>query len=167
VSVRRPRAWIALGSNLGAREEHLAAAVAGLRATRGIDVEVVSPWIETEAVGGPAGQRAYLNGALRVATRLSPEQLLARLQELERARARERSLPSGPRTLDLDLLLYEGETRASAELALPHPRLEERLFVLEPLRAIDASLVLPGCKRTVAARCLELDAILRGRVGCS
>lgn len=164
---RRPRAWIALGSNLGAREEHLAAAVAGLRATRGVAVEAVSPWIETEPVGGPAGQRPYLNGALRVATSLSPEALLARLQELERERGRERTVANGPRTLDLDLLLYEGETRASAALALPHPRLEERLFVLEPLRAIDASLVLPGCKRTVAARCLELDAILRGRVGCS
>lgn len=164
---RRARAWIALGSNVGARDEHLLAAVEGLRATRGVRVEAVSPWIETEPVGGPDGQSRYLNGALRVATSLSPEALLARLQELELARGRERSVANGPRTLDLDLLLYEGETRASAELALPHPRMEERLFVLEPLRAIDASLVLPGCRRTVAARCLELDAILRGRVGCS
>ncbi|MBM3978190.1 MAG: 2-amino-4-hydroxy-6-hydroxymethyldihydropteridine diphosphokinase [Planctomycetes bacterium] len=167
MSSPRRRAWIALGSNLGPREELLAAAVAGLRAEREIEVEAVSPWMETEPVGGPQGQGPYLNGALRVATSLSPEALLALLQRLEQAGGRTREVVHGPRRLDLDLLLYEGETRASDALHLPHPGLEERLFVLEPLRAIDASLVLPGCRRTVAARCLEIDAILRGRVGCS
>ena len=152
--------WIGLGSNLGDRRANLDGAVEALRCADGIEVERVSPWIETRAEGGPAGQPDFLNGCLAARTALAPEDLLRLLQRIEAqfGRERAREVRHGPRPLDLDLLLYGELELARADLVLPHPRLEERLFVLEPLCALAPELVLPRSRKSVRERVLELRA---------
>lgn len=136
-------AWIALGSNLGDREGHLRAAVAGLRAEAGIELIAASRVYETDPVGPPP-QRPYLNAVVRVRTTLSPSELLGRLLAIERSRGRRRSgRPNASRTLDLDLLLYGDQRIESEELVVPHPRLHERAFVLEPLSEVAAGVSHP------------------------
>src|SRR5262245_8677284 len=125
-----PTALIALGSNLGDRAATLARAVELLRVAAEVRVAAVSRWHETEPVGGPAGQGPYLNGALRLETSLAPEDLLTVLQRIETELGRTRTERWGPRTLDLDLLLYDDVTCNTPRLTLPHPRLAERRFVL-------------------------------------
>ena len=152
------RAFVALGSNLGERRATLERAVAALRATAGVRVVRVSSWIETEPVGGPPDQPRFLNGVIELETQLEPRELLARLRELEHAADRVRSLRDGPRTLDLDLLLH-GESRSQTpELELPHPRMEQREFVLAPLAEIAPALRLPGCGLSVVERLTQLRA---------
>jgi 2-amino-4-hydroxy-6-hydroxymethyldihydropteridine diphosphokinase len=154
---------IALGSNLGDRRAHLAGAVEALRARPGVSVLRVSPWVETAAVGGPPDQGPYLNGVLIARCTLAPAALLGALQEIERAFGRERDpvRPHAARTLDLDLLLY-GEQRVDEPgLVVPHPRLEERLFVLEPLARVAPERILPGSGKTVRQRLSELRAARR------
>lgn len=125
--------FIALGSNLGDRRAHLAGALREIGATPGVRVLRYSSLHETEAVGGPPGQGRFLNAVAELATTLAPEALLERLHAIERDHGRERGIRNGPRTLDLDLLLY-GDVRCSAaRLTLPHPRMWEREFVLAPL----------------------------------
>lgn len=156
------RAFVALGSNLGQRRATLESAVEALRATAGVSVVRVSSWIETEPVGGPRDQPRFLNGVVELETQLEPRELLARLQELEQAANRVRSVRDGPRTLDLDLLLH-GESRSQTpELALPHPRMEQREFVLAPLAEIAPALRLGGCGLSVVERLAQLRA-QRGR----
>jgi len=152
------RVFVALGSNLGDRRAHLAAAVASLGATEGVEVWAVSGWHETRAVGGPAGQPDFLNGVLELRTELSPEDLLWLLQRIETRAGRDRrnEVRHGPRTLDLDLVLFGDERRAGPELVLPHPGLEERTFVLAPLAELAPELVLPGAGVSVAARLAAL-----------
>jgi 2-amino-4-hydroxy-6-hydroxymethyldihydropteridine diphosphokinase len=151
------RAFVALGSNLGQREVALAGAVAALRATRGIRDVVASPVYETDPVG-PGEQGAYLNAVARLETTLPPDALLERLLEIERAAGRRRSgVRNEARTLDLDLLLY-GDRRVETErLRVPHPRLHERPFVLEPLAELAPRLVHPTLRRPIG----ELAAAVR------
>lgn len=139
------RAAIALGSNLGGREEHLAHAVARLAADPDLRLLAVSEWIETAPVGGPAGQGAYLNGACVVETTLDPLELLERLHAIERERGRDRAreVRNGPRTLDLDLILCGELVRDDERLVLPHPRYAQRDFVLRPLAQVGGDLVDP------------------------
>jgi 2-amino-4-hydroxy-6-hydroxymethyldihydropteridine diphosphokinase len=139
------RAFVGLGSNLGDREATLRAAVGRLRGLIGTEVRGVSRFRNTEPVGY-LDQPRFLNGAVELETTLSAHELLAALLELERAFGRDRttSPPQGPRTLDLDLLLYGDDTIADAGLEVPHPRLHERQFVLEPLAELDPALVVPG-----------------------
>ena len=132
------RAFLGLGTNLGDREAELRRAVEGLRA--GGDVVAVSSLYETEPVGGPP-QGLFLNLVVELDTADSPERLLERCQALEAAAERVRLERWGPRTLDVDVLWVEGETRQSAELLLPHPRMWERRFVLAPLRELAPDLV--------------------------
>jgi 2-amino-4-hydroxy-6-hydroxymethyldihydropteridine diphosphokinase len=139
------RAFVGLGSNLGDREETLRAAVGRLRGLAGAEVRKVSRFRDTEPVGY-LDQPRFLNGAVELETTLSPQALLAALLELERGFGRDRAASplQGPRTLDLDLLLYGEETIAEPGLEVPHPRLQERRFVLEPLAELDPALVVPG-----------------------
>ena len=94
-------------------------------------------------MGGPPGQGDFLNGAILVETLLSPEAVLAILQEIEAALGRRREERWGPRTIDLNLLLYNQEVRRTPALELPHPRMTQRRFVLEPAAAVAASMVIP------------------------
>ena len=141
------RVALGLGSNLGDRRDHLDCAVRGLEArTR---VIAVSTYRETEPVGGPPGQGRFLNAAVLVETELSPRELLAVARELEKAAGRERRERWGPRTLDIDLLLCDDCILDEEDLRVPHPRLAERLFVLEPLREIAPDWIVPGLDRSV------------------
>ena len=139
------RAFVGLGSNLGDREGTLRAAVGRLRSMAATRVVRVSSLRNTEPVGY-VDQPRFLNGAVELETELPARELLDVLLELERGFGRDRSAspPRGPRTLDLDLLLYGGEEIAEPGLEVPHPRLHERRFVLEPLAELDPDLEVPG-----------------------
>lgn len=142
---------IGVGSNLGDRTAIITEAAHLLE--RDGDVHIVrrSTLIETVPSGGPSGQGAFLNGAWVVDTAFGPHQLLVILQRIESACGRTRTVRWGPRTIDLDLLLAEdGRLVASAVLELPHPRLLERPFVLEPLREIAGDWRLSRTGKTVA-----------------
>lgn len=129
------QAFIALGANLGDRERSFRTALAELD-TDGIRVVRVSSFHETQPVGGPTGQPMFLNAAAELATTIAPLALLARLLEIERRHGRVRTVADGPRTLDLDLLIY-GDLRIDTPvLTLPHPRMWQRAFVLGPLAEI-------------------------------
>ena len=151
-------AYVALGSNLGDSLHLLDCACEEMEALEGVELLARSRNHRTRAVGGPAGQPDYWNGAVRLRTTLSPEALLAHLQAIEHrhGRRREEEIRFGPRTLDLDLLLHGDQRREGLDLELPHPRLEERRFVLEPLFDLDPELRLPGSGLTVRERLLEL-----------
>jgi 2-amino-4-hydroxy-6-hydroxymethyldihydropteridine diphosphokinase len=128
------QAFIGVGANLGDRWATMHRALVALACEPGIEAFETSTVYETAPVG-VLDQPAFLNLVLGVETTLTPEALLAVLHQLEKAagRRREQEVRWGPRPLDLDLLLYEGETRAGPELILPHPRMWERAFVTVPL----------------------------------
>ncbi len=138
-AAERHRAFIGLGSNLGDREAILRQGVAGLAAAG--DVVAVSPLYETEPVGGPAGQGAFLNLVVELETADTPRALLRRCQALEDAAHRVRTVRWGPRTLDADVLLVDDLTVDEADLIVPHPRMWERRFVLQPLADLAPELV--------------------------
>jgi 2-amino-4-hydroxy-6-hydroxymethyldihydropteridine diphosphokinase len=138
------RAYVGLGANLGDREATIRRAVELLAGDPDIEVVAVSTLRETDPVGY-LDQPRFLNGAAALETTLSPRALLDRLLAVERALGRTREGPRhGPRTIDLDLLLHGDEVVDEAGLRVPHPRLAERRFVLEPLVELDRTLVVPG-----------------------
>lgn len=138
------RAYVGLGANLGDREQTLSAAVDALGGEAGIEVVAVSTWRETEPVG-VGRQPRFLNGAAELETTLTARDLLDRLLAVEQRFGRVRIAGEhGPRTLDLDLLLYGDEVLEEPGLAVPHPRLHERRFVLEPLAELAPGLLVPG-----------------------
>ncbi len=138
------RAYVGLGANLGDREANLRRALRLLADEPDVAVVAVSALRETDPVGY-VEQPRFLNGAAAVETNLAPRGLLARLLAVERALGRIRDgRRFGPRTIDLDLLLYGEETIDEPGLVVPHPRLHERAFVLEPLLDLDPELVVPG-----------------------
>ena len=141
------RCLVGCGSNLGSRRAQLDRAVELLRFMPGVRLEAVSRYRETQPVGGPAGQPAYLNGACLIDTDLGPHELLDALFAVEQTLLRDRSQRWAARTIDLDLLLYGDLVLDSAELTLPHPRMTTRRFVLEPCVEIGGALVHPvaGC----------------------
>ncbi len=138
------RAYIGLGANLGEREATLRRALERLASTPGVAVVGVSSFRETDPFGN-VDQPRFVNAAAEIETSLGPRELLDRLLEVERSLGRDRSREErwGPRTVDLDLLLYGEETVGEAGLEIPHPRLAERAFVLEPLLELDPDLRLP------------------------
>jgi 2-amino-4-hydroxy-6-hydroxymethyldihydropteridine diphosphokinase len=152
------RVFVGLGSNLGERETTLRAAIGRLRTIPSVELRAVSNLRDTEPVGD-VDQPRFLNGAVELETDLSARALLGILLELERAFGRDRAAgpPHGPRTLDLDLLLYGDATIDEPLLEVPHPRLHERRFVLEPLAELDPDLEVPG-KGSVQALLSKLDS---------
>jgi 2-amino-4-hydroxy-6-hydroxymethyldihydropteridine diphosphokinase len=152
-------AYIALGSNLGDRGDYLKRALAALRQDAGIEVTRVSPVYETRPVGGPAGQGAYLNAVAEVRTERTPADLLDVLLTIETSLGRVRKERDGPRTIDLDLLLYGDRIHTDAHLTVPHPRLHERLFVLQPLAQLAPGLMHPVLKRSIADLLAELQGL--------
>jgi 2-amino-4-hydroxy-6-hydroxymethyldihydropteridine diphosphokinase len=152
-------AFVGLGSNLGDREGTLRAAVGRLRHLPETKVLRVSTLRNTDPVGY-VDQPRFLNGAIELETALSARLLLGRLLELERTFGRDRAAAPahGPRTLDLDLLLYGQEVIDEPGLEIPHPRLHERRFVLEPLAELDPALEVPG-KGSVQTLLARLDSL--------
>ena len=128
-------AFIALGSNIGDGGKNLDEAVRALSLVPGIEVRKVSSYIITEP-WGYAEQPDFTNAVVSVLTTLSPEALLGVCLGIEAGMGRVRKIKNGPRIIDLDLLTYEGETRNTAELVLPHPRMRERSFVMIPYNEI-------------------------------
>lgn len=140
-------AYVALGSNLGDRIHHLRAAVKAFAGNDRIRVRAVSPVYETQAhtLHPEEEQPSYLNAVAELAVTVSPVGLLSTFKRLERAAGRDMAAPRwAPRPLDLDLLVYESETRRSDRLTLPHPRLGERRFVLRPWADLAPNLFVPA-----------------------
>jgi 2-amino-4-hydroxy-6-hydroxymethyldihydropteridine diphosphokinase len=140
-----PRAYVGLGSNLGDREATIRGALEALAAEPGIEVAAVSTLIDTEPAG-VVDQPRFLNGVAALDTGLSARGLLGVLLDVERrfGRRREASVPQGPRTLDLDLLVYGTAEIDEPGLRVPHPCLHERSFVLVPLAELAPGLEVPG-----------------------
>jgi len=142
------KAWVGLGSNLGSRLGHMRKGLALICELPGTRLVAVSSVYDTTPVG-MTDQPRFLNAACEIETDLEPEALLNELLTIEDLCGRVRRDAWGPRTLDLDLLVYEAETRATETLRLPHPRIGDRGFVLVPLAEIAPDLAVPGTDRTV------------------
>jgi len=140
---------IALGANLGDRAEAIQHAISLLGENSHFGSLTHSAWHETAAVGGPADQPAYLNGAIHVSTALGPLQVLSELQTIEQRLGRDRQERWGARTIDLDLLLYDDVVLSTPELTLPHPRMAFRKFVLAPAAEVAAEMVHPQIGWTI------------------
>lgn len=140
--------YLSLGSNIGDRERNLHAAIERLGAP-GLRVLRVSPTYETEPVDN-TDQRWFLNLVVEAETTLFPLQLLARAQKVERVLGRVRTVPKGPRTIDIDILLYGTAVMRSGKLEIPHPRMAERRFVLVPLHDLAQDLRHPVSRKTMA-----------------
>jgi 2-amino-4-hydroxy-6-hydroxymethyldihydropteridine diphosphokinase len=139
------RSFVGLGSNLGDPQEQIRRALELMAAEEGVEVVAVSALRETDPVGYE-DQPRFLNGAAELRTSLSARELLGRLLRIERrlGRVRGEGPRFGPRTIDLDLLLHGDEVVAEPGLVVPHPRLHERRFALEPLAELDPALEIPG-----------------------
>ena len=160
------RAVIAFGSNLGDRRATVLGAMRDLAGADGVEVIAISDTIETVALR-PAGvdpaAPAYLNGVALVRSSLGADDLLALLHRIEAAHGRVRAERWGDRTLDLDLIDYDGQVRTDADLTLPHPRAAERDFVLRPWLQVDPEAVLPGHGRVAdVLAALEVGATADG-----
>ena len=139
--------YLSLGSNLGDRAAHLQRALDEL-ATAGIEVARVSPFFRTEPLDYRP-QPWFLNGVAEIRTELLPLRLLSTLQRIERKMGRRRTLPKGPRTIDLDILFYDNAVVRTPALTIPHPRIGERKFVLVPLGELAPDLRHPVTRKTV------------------
>ncbi len=149
--------YLSLGSNIGDRECHLRTAIERLNAGE-VQVLRVSPVYETEPVDY-TDQRWFLNLVVEAETELFPMQLLSRVAKIERALGRVRTTPKGPRTIDIDILLYGSVVMRTDELEIPHPRFRDRRFTLAPLAELNPGLRDPVSGRTMA----EMLAALTGQ----
>lgn len=134
--------WVGLGANLGDTRATLAAALEALCALPGTQLIAKSSWYRSAPI--EASGPDYLNAVAQLHTRLAPHDLLTRLQAIEAQHGRERPWRNAPRTLDLDLLLYGGQVIDTPTLAVPHPRMHQRAFVLQPLAECWPDLIVPG-----------------------
>jgi 2-amino-4-hydroxy-6-hydroxymethyldihydropteridine diphosphokinase len=144
------RAFLGIGSNLGDRLANLQQGADLLAATAGVDVVASSRVYETDPIGG-VEQPDFLNAVLEIETRLSATELLARCLEVESELGRTREVHWGPRTLDVDLLVFDDAEIAEPGLIVPHPRMHERSFVIMPLLELAPDPMLPGGRRLADA----------------
>ena len=144
-----PRAWIGIGSNIGDRLDYIRRALGAMDRLTGTDFVAVSSVYDTLPVGA-VGQPRFLNAVAELSTELEPEELLKELLAIEKECGRVRQGVWGPRTLDLDMLLYDEVVMKTEELTLPHPRARGRAFVLVPLAELAPDLVLPGGTESVS-----------------
>ncbi len=151
--------YLSLGSNVGDREEYIEQAVFLLEKNPKLDVLKRSSNFETEAEGDRS-QPLFINAAVMIKTKLPPYELLDICQEIEATLGREREIEWGPRTIDIDILIYEGEIMSDDKLQLPHPLMHERLFVLRPLREIAPNLMHPVLEKSIDSLCDEKKAEL-------
>lgn len=149
------KAYIALGSNLGDRFGYLTQAIILLEGQEKISVINTSSIYETDPVGYTA-QDQFLNMVIKVETSLSPVELLDTCLEIELKLGRKREIKWGPRTLDLDILLYNHEIVETEKLTLPHPRMSERAFVILPLLEMDPYIKLPNAREPLANDLLRM-----------
>lgn len=150
ITATKSRAFLALGGNLGDPRKAFESAAAKLNQHPRINLVAASALYRTPPVGGPDRQPDYLNAVLELATDLTPQELLAFCREIEDAAERTREIRWAARTLDLDLLFYDQLVLTTEELRLPHPRLQERHFVLLPLAELAADFTHPSLLQTVA-----------------
>ena len=158
------RAVIAFGANLGEREATIASATRALAESPGVELVAVSPVYETAAItdaGVDADAPGYLNGVVVIDTVLAPLDLLDLLQAIETQHGRVRTTHWGDRTLDLDLIDFDGMQVAGERLTLPHPHAWERAFVLQPWLDVDPDAVLPGRGPVAALRAEASDEVVR------
>ena len=159
VSVKITRFWhtayLGLGSNMGDKQAYLDGAVKALNEVPGCEVEQVSTYLVTEPYGG-VEQDDFLNACLRLRTLLPPQELLDRMHDIEQAAHRERIVHWGPRTLDLDILLYDDEVLETQTLVIPHPELHLREFVLRPMAEIAPWKRHPILGKTMAQLAAEV-----------
>jgi 2-amino-4-hydroxy-6-hydroxymethyldihydropteridine diphosphokinase len=151
-------AYVALGSNLGDREAHLRGAIAALEGLGDARVLRVSRFHRTKPVGGPPGQRDYLNAVCALSWRGTPQSLIVALHAIEAQHGRVRHERWAPRTLDLDLLLFGDVVLEGEDLQVPHPRMHQRRFVLEPLVEIAPDAWHPVMRKTAAELLAALPA---------
>lgn len=156
---KQQRAFLALGGNLADPQQAFQKACRALAEHPQITLMQASSLYRTPAVGGPSGQPDYLNAVIEISTELTPEQLLTLCQALEAAAGRSREIRWAPRTLDIDLLLFADLIIDTADLTLPHPRLQERQFVLLPLVEIAAGLQHPQLATSVSTLLENLPAV--------
>ena len=135
-------AYISVGSNLNNPYKQVTSAIDKLKIADNIYIEAISGWYLSDPMG-PKNQSRFVNGVIKISTRLSPNQLLKKLHEIENAHGRIRNVRWGPRTLDLDILLYGSRMINTKKLTIPHPEMKIRNFVLTPLADIEPDLVLP------------------------
>lgn len=150
------RAFLALGSNMGDKTAYLEMGVREIKETRGCEVTAVSDFIRTAPYGG-VEQDDFLNGAMEIRTILTPSELLERLHEIEQDANRERIIRWGPRTLDLDILLYDDLVIDTPELHIPHIEMHKRDFVLRPMAQIAPYVRHPVYNRTVGELLEQLN----------
>ena len=153
-----PLVYLGLGSNLGKRIKTLEEAVKSLKACENISVSKRSSYYETEPEGGPPQPR-FINGVVEIETPLSPKELLSKIQEIEINLGRKREEKWGPRTIDIDILLYDNCILQEEDLKIPHPMMHRRRFVLAPLSDIAPKAMHPVLNKTAS----EILKSLEGR----
>lgn len=151
--------YLGLGSNMGNRKKNLRTACGHIIAIQGILPVRCSQFYKTAPVGGPP-QPVFLNAVFGIKTTLSPHQLLERFQPIETLMGRTRTVKWGPRTIDIDILLYGDKIVDDDRLTIPHPLMHTRLFVLEPLVEIAPNVVHPRLKKTILQLYQELQTSL-------
>lgn len=141
-------AYLSIGSNMGDKEQYLKNAIEKLGSTDDCRVTAISKFIETEPYGG-VEQDTFLNGCLEIRTLMTPEELLKRVNTIEAEEGRVRTIHWGPRTLDIDILLYDNETIYTDDLKIPHIDMHNRMFVLVPLSEIAPYAIHPVLGKSV------------------